>query len=145
MAIQDLYQLPNKLLELRLGAKKSQSGFAESVGIDQSHWCALEKGRRHFGTPRAVLELLDRVGVDQADRQAFIAAFEHDRVLAQLGRSAFPPEAASLVSRCLEDSLALDQEEIRGLISTVSSVLASKQELAALARRASKREEARMD
>ena len=145
MTALNLYQLPKKLVALRAQAGRSQREFAESLSMDASLWCALERGRQQVATRPMLDSLLARLSVSQADRAEWAAAFDHDRVIERLARSQFSIEATLLVSRCLQAALVLNRDELRGLVSTVESVMDSKRELEELASRAPAGKEAHMD
>lgn len=135
MARLGLYQLPCKLRLLRQQRGASQSGFAASIGMDPSRWCAIEKGRKRFTTSQALSAVLERVQVDETSRRELLGALEHDLVVDQVERTSSPPEVAWMVSACLQAASMLTQQERQGLLITIESVLASKRELDALSRR----------
>lgn len=144
MSVQSFRRLPAQLKSLRLRSGKSQSGFAASVGVDASRWCALERGRRRIASPQAFQDLLTRVKASPEVALELRAALVHDQVLERLASSPYPEQSAELVSCCLQAALVLDKDELNGLIETVRSALLSKENLIALANRAPSLEEVDM-
>jgi transcriptional regulator with XRE-family HTH domain len=141
MSIQNLLQLPPLLAKSRQAAGRSQKAVAMSLGLDPSHFCGLEKGRRRVAR-QSFLELYCRaLGLGARDLGEMRWAFAHDRVLDEVRSGGLPVEAARLISTCLQAIHVLGSDELAGLQDVVDSAVASKRELRELAMRSAQKGE----
>jgi transcriptional regulator with XRE-family HTH domain len=145
MEVQNFAVLPPLLRGARLAAKLSQKAVAVQLEIDQSHWCGIEKGRRPLPREGALQRFAVLVRATASAAEEMHWAATHDRIVAQALKEKMPEPAVALLSKCLRAARVLSTTELQGLLATVDSAIASKQELQHLARRArSANEEAAM-
>lgn len=132
MQVQNLFQVPGLLRQLREQSGLSQKALALQIGIDPSLLCALEKGRRHIHG-RAQMEAIGKtLLLEPSHSQAMTAAWAHDRVFIDAQRAGYPLPALRLVSAGLIASMCLSNEELGGLAQNIHSAVCSKRELAKL-------------
>jgi transcriptional regulator with XRE-family HTH domain len=145
MRAQRISVLPQLLREARVGAHLSQKAVAAELGFDQSHWCGIEKGRRPLPREDVLERFATLVRATEEAAEEMRWACTHDRIISQVVKERMPEVAIALLSKCLHATRLLEPAELKGLLATVGSAVASKEELKGLARRArSSGEEAAM-
>lgn len=135
MQFQKLLKFPALLRSARTQSGVAQKVVALGMGIDQAHYCGVEKGRRPpFGD-----SVIDRLGaalqIGCAEVEELRWAARHDRYLRLIYDAAESWDDAWLVSSVLSASRQLDTPQRSGLCDYLNAIEASAGQVRALALR----------
>jgi transcriptional regulator with XRE-family HTH domain len=128
MPAQTFRVLPALLLSHRVRRGLAQKAMAVASGLDQSTFCAIERGRRSVLRMDVVERLSVALGLETEERAQLRWAVEHDRLLTELMRGP-AGSAAPLVSAALNASRRLTAEERSGVVRYITDLVEAREKL----------------
>lgn len=121
-------QVPSLLLAFRRRRGLSQRAISRACSLDQSFYCALERGRRGILQVDLVGRISQALSLNEPELEQLTWAVEHDRVLTEVMRGE-ASDAAPLVSAALEASRALTAQEFGGALRFVTDLVRARRQL----------------
>jgi hypothetical protein len=102
--------------------------MAVASGLDQSTYCAIERGRRSVLRMDVEERLSAALGLETEERAQLQWAVEHDRLLTELMRGP-AGSAAPLVSAAMNASRRLTAEERSGVVRYITDLVEARAKL----------------
>lgn len=120
--------LPALLRGHRMRRGLAQKAMAVACGLDQSTYCAIERGRRGVLRMDVVERLGAALSLEAEELAQLLWAVEHDRLLTELMRGP-AGSAALLVSAAMNASRRLTTDEQSGVVRYITELVEAREKL----------------
>lgn len=138
MQVQNLLKFPSVLLRVRAQIGIAQKAASLALGLNQAHFCGVEKGRRPPLDDEKIGRLRSEFHISEEALDDLKWAARHDRYLRALYEATATGEEARLMSSVLSASRLLDTSQREGLCDYLSSLQISAEQMRGLSARPSR-------
>lgn len=132
MQFQQLLKFPAALQRARIQQGMAQKSVALTIGVDQAHYCGVEKGRRPPFGEEAIVRLAATLKLGRRELNELKWAARHDRCIRVIHDASVPYEDVHVVSSALSVSRQLDTPQRSGLCSYLETLEISAGQMRAL-------------